>query len=82
MAFAKIVQRITRDMSEPYRTETAKAISFWIKRGRELLNDTRATGSELRAASIGVRTADPNLSHKLAKRAVVEIGKFNQKNKL
>jgi hypothetical protein len=54
---------------------------YWLKRGRELLDDPKATGSELRAASIGVKRVDAELSHMLAKRASVLVQKFNQKYK-
>ena len=68
-------------MAEPYRSESVTALTYWQERGRALLNDTRATGSELRAASIGGQRIDQKLSEQLAKRATSEIGKFNQKHK-
>jgi hypothetical protein len=68
-------------MTEPYRTKSTVTLKFWLARGRKLLGDCNASGSELRAASIGVRSADQELGRKLERRAVVEIGKFNQKQK-
>jgi hypothetical protein len=76
-----LVQYITCQMSEPYRTKSASSLAFWLERGRELLDDPKATGSELRAASIGVKRIDAELSHMLAKRASALVQKFNQKYK-
>ena len=68
-------------MTEPYRSESVTALTYWQERGRKLALDPKATGSELRAASVGVQSIDPQLSEQLAKRATSEIGKFNQKYK-
>ena len=76
-----LVQYITCQMSEPYRTKSASSLTYWLKRGRSLIDDPKATGSELRAASIGVKRIDAELSHMLAKRASVLVQKFNQKYK-
>jgi hypothetical protein len=69
-------------MPEPLRSESEFRLQFWLKRGRELLDDHRSGGSELRAASIGVQSVDKKMSHELERRAKEAIGKFNQKNKL
>ena len=76
-----LVQYITCQMSEPYRTKSASSLVFWLERGRELLDAPKATGSELRAASFGVRNIDAKLSHDLANRASSLIQEFNQRYK-
>ena len=79
---SRTVQRITRNMPEPIRSESEFRLHYWLKRGRKLLDDHRSGGSELRAASIGVQSVDKKMSHELEQRAREAIGKFNQKNKL
>tara|TARA_R110000787_G_scaffold153412_1_gene267265 strand:- start:159 stop:428 length:270 start_codon:yes stop_codon:yes gene_type:complete len=76
------VQRITRNLPEPLRSESEFRLQYWLKRGRKLLDDHRSGGSELRAASIGVQSVDKKMSGELEQRAKEAIGKFNQKNKL
>lgn len=73
---------MTRNMSEPYRTESEIAWRYWLTRGRKLMGDPNSSGSALRAASIGVRSIDPDLGHALAERAAVVISRFTQKHKL
>ena len=73
---------MTRNMSEPYRTESEIAWRYWLTRGRKLMGDPNSSGSALRAASIGVQSIDPVLSHSLATRASVAINRFTQKHKL
>ena len=69
-------------MAEPYRTESEIAWRYWLTRGRMLMGNPKASGSELRAASIGVQSIDPVLGHQLAKRAAVVMSRFNQRHKL
>ena len=69
-------------MSEPYRSESEFRLNYWLKRGRKLLDDHRSSGSELRAASIGVQSVDQEMSRELETRAREAIGIFKQKNKL
>lgn len=69
-------------MSEPHRSESEFRLNYWLKRGRKLLDDHRSSGSELRAASIGVQSVDRKMSHELETRAREAIGIFKQKNKL
>jgi len=78
----KTIQRLTRNMPQPFRSESEFRLQYWLKRGRKLLDDHRSGGSELRAASIGVQSVDKKMSHELERRAREAIGKFNQKNKL
>ena len=78
----RAVQRITRNMPEPLRSESEFRLHYWLKRGRQLLDDHRSGGSELRAASIGVQSVDQEMSDELEQRARDAIGRFNQKNKL
>ena len=54
---------------------------FWHKRGKALLHDHKATGSELRAAAIGVRGVDAKLAEQLESKAQIESARFNQKYK-
>jgi hypothetical protein len=79
---SRTVQRITRNMPEPIRSESEFRLRYWLKRGRKLLDDHRSGGSELRAASIGVQSVDQAMSDELEQRARDAIGRFNQKNKL
>jgi len=69
-------------MSEPHRSESEFRLNFWLKRGRKLLLDPKSSGSELRAASIGVQSVDQGMCDELEQRAREAIGRFNQKNKL
>jgi len=69
-------------MSEPHRSKSEFRLNFWLKRGRKLLLDPKSSGSELRAASIGVQSVDQEMSDELEQRARDAIGRFNQKNKL
>jgi len=69
-------------MTSPHREAAVAALTFWLKRGRELLGNPRASGSELRAAAIGVQRSDQNMSRELATRAASTISRFTQKNKL
>ena len=78
----RAVQRVTRNLPEPFRSETEFRLQYWLKRGRKLLDDHHSGGSELRAASIGVRSVDQEMSDELEQRAREAIGRFNQKNKL
>ncbi len=78
----RTVQRITRNMPEPLRSESEFRLHYWLKRGRKLLDDHRSGGSELRAASIGVQSVDQEMSDELERRAKEAIGRFNQKHKL
>lgn len=55
--------------------------TFWHERGKALLHDHKATGSELRAAAIGVRGVDAKLAERLEAKAQIEIARFNQKHK-
>lgn len=82
VATIRAVQRLTRNMSEPLRSESEFRLHYWLKRGRKLLDDHHSGGSELRAASIGVRSVDQEMSDELERRAKEAIGRFNQKNKL
>lgn len=54
---------------------------FWHERGQALLHDNKATGSELRAAAIGVRRMDAKLAEQLESKAQIQIARFNQKHK-
>ena len=54
---------------------------FWHERGKALLHDHKATGSELRAAAIGVRRMDAKLAEQLESKAQIQIARFNQKHK-
>ena len=78
----RTVQRLTRNMSEPIRSESEFRLRYWLKRGRKLLDDHHSGGAELRAASIGVRSVNQEMSDELERRAKEAIGRFNQKNKL
>ena len=79
---SRTVQRVTRNLPEPLRSESEFRLRYWLKRGRKLLDDHHSGGSELRAASIGVRSVDQEMSDELEQRAKEAIGRFNQKNKL
>ena len=77
VATIRAVQRLTRNMSEPLRSESEFRLHYWLKRGRKLLDDHHSG-----AASIGVRSVDQEMSDELERRAKEAIGRFNQKNKL
>jgi hypothetical protein len=79
---SRTVQRVTRNLPEPIRSESEFRLRYWLKRGRKLLDDHHSGGSELRAASIGVQSVDQEMSDELEQRARDAIGRFNQKNKL
>ena len=63
------------------KRENHERKKFWHERGKALLHDHKATGSELRAAAIGVRGVDAKLAEQLESKAQIEIARFNQKYK-
>ena len=63
------------------KRENHERKKFWHERGKALLHDHKATGSELRAAAIGVRGVDAKLAERLEAKAQIEIARFNQKHK-
>ncbi len=63
------------------KRENHERKKFWHERGKALLHDHKATGSELRAAAIGVRGVDAKLAEQLESKAQIEIARFNQKHK-
>jgi len=68
-------------MTRNEKQENNKRKRFWHERGKALLHDHKASGSELRAAAIGVRGMDAKLAERLEAKAQIEIARFNQKNK-
>ena len=72
-----LVQYMTREE----RRQDRERKMFWHERGKALLHDNKATGSELRAAAIGVRGVDAKLAEQLESKSQIEIARFNQKHK-
>ena len=68
-------------MTNEERSQDRERKRFWHERGKALLHDHKASGSELRAAAIGVRGMDAKLAEQLESKAQIEIARFNQKHK-
>tara|TARA_R100000655_G_scaffold18143_6_gene38178 strand:+ start:7329 stop:7535 length:207 start_codon:yes stop_codon:yes gene_type:complete len=68
-------------MTNEERSQDRERKRFWHERGKALLHDYKASGSELRAAAIGVRGMDAKLAEQLESKARIEIARFNQKHK-
>ena len=68
-------------MTNEERSQDRERKTFWHERGKALLHDHKATGSELRAAAIGVRGVGAKLAEQLESKAQIEIARFNQKHK-
>ena len=68
-------------MTNEERRQNHERKRFWHERGKAILHDHKASGSELRAAAIGVRGMDAKLAEKLEAKAQIEIARFNTKHK-
>ena len=68
-------------MTNEERRQNHERKRFWHERGKAILHDHKASGSELRAAAIGVRGMDAKLAEKLETKAQIEIARFNTKHK-
>ena len=68
-------------MTNEERRQNHERKRFWHERGKTLLHDHKASGSEPRAAAIGVRGMDAKLAERLETKAQIEIARFNTKHK-
>ena len=68
-------------MTNEARSQDRERKRFWHERAYSLLHHHKASGSELRAAAIGVRGVDAKLAEQLESKAQIEIARFNQKHK-
>jgi hypothetical protein len=79
--FGALATALVQYMTREERRQDRERKRFWHERGQALLHDNKATGSELRAAAIGVRRMDAKLAEQLESKAQIEIARFNQKHK-